>query len=253
MPLNLKPVKRGIKVWVLEGSKNGYFSTKLQVCTGKADSREKALGAKDVKELTAHLHWKKRHVFYFTNKQLLVDREKEAFMQRDRQHEDRRGFPDLLKTAKLTNRCVMACACMCKRVGMHDCVCVCVCVGGGGGGGGGRCVCMCVWGEHVCACVWREHVCAYVCTCACVCVCVHVCGGSMCVCTCACVCVCMCVCVCVCVCMCVCVCVIILYHSVWAFLQCTMDDKSHNLRYDIIAEVMRFFLRGTYQRIATLC
>ena len=40
---------------MLAGSKNGYFSTKLQVCTGKADSREKALGAKDVKELTAHL------------------------------------------------------------------------------------------------------------------------------------------------------------------------------------------------------
>ena len=70
---------------VLAGSKNGYFSTKLQVCTGKADSREKALGAKDVKELTAHLHWKKRHVFYFTNKQLLVDHENDLCM-RDRQH-----------------------------------------------------------------------------------------------------------------------------------------------------------------------
>ena len=58
-----------IKVWVLADSKNGYFSTKLQVCTGNADSREKALGAKDGKELTAHLHWKKHHVFfnnYFT-------------------------------------------------------------------------------------------------------------------------------------------------------------------------------------------
>ena len=33
----LKPVKLGIKVWVLADSNNGYFS-KLQVYTGKEDS-----------------------------------------------------------------------------------------------------------------------------------------------------------------------------------------------------------------------
>ena len=76
----LKPIKRGINVWVLADSNNGYFS-KLQVYTGKADSPEKALGPRVVKELTAHLHGKKHHVFFdnfFTNKELLEDLEKDG-------------------------------------------------------------------------------------------------------------------------------------------------------------------------------
>ena len=48
----LKPIKRGIIVWVLLDSNNGYFS-KLQVYEGKADSPEKALWPRVVKELTA--------------------------------------------------------------------------------------------------------------------------------------------------------------------------------------------------------
>ena len=35
----MKPVKRGIKVWVLGDSSNGYFS-KFKVCTGKQEARE---------------------------------------------------------------------------------------------------------------------------------------------------------------------------------------------------------------------
>ena len=76
----LKPIKHRIKVWVLADSNNGYFS-KLQVYTGKADSPEKALGPRVIKELTAHLHGKKHHVFFdnfFTNKELLEDLENDG-------------------------------------------------------------------------------------------------------------------------------------------------------------------------------
>ena len=39
----MKPVKRGIKVWALADSHNGYFH-KLQVYTGKESGSEKQLG-----------------------------------------------------------------------------------------------------------------------------------------------------------------------------------------------------------------
>jgi len=70
----LKPMNRGIKVWVLGDSHNGYFS-KLQVYTGAVDSPEKGLGSRVVKELTAHLHRKYHHTYFdnfFTSQQLLV-------------------------------------------------------------------------------------------------------------------------------------------------------------------------------------
>ena len=60
---------------------------------------------------------------------------------------------------------MVACTCVCKRVGMHEsagraCVCVCVRV----------CVLACV---RMCACVHvHVFVCEYVCLCVCVCVCV---------------------------------------------------------------------------------
>ena len=57
----LKPVKRGIKVWVLADSHNGYFQ-KFEVYSGKkGDSPEKSLGAKVVKSLTSELHGKHHH------------------------------------------------------------------------------------------------------------------------------------------------------------------------------------------------
>ncbi len=40
-----KPVKRGIKVWVLADSKNGYFHT-MQVYTGRQGTPEKHLGTR---------------------------------------------------------------------------------------------------------------------------------------------------------------------------------------------------------------
>ena len=53
----MKPIKRGIKVWVLGDSHNGYFHT-FQVYTGKKGSREKQLGQRVVKDLTRLLKGK---------------------------------------------------------------------------------------------------------------------------------------------------------------------------------------------------
>ena len=51
----LKPTKRGIKVWVLGDSHNGYF-WKFEVDTGKqGDTVEKGLAARVVKSLTEDL------------------------------------------------------------------------------------------------------------------------------------------------------------------------------------------------------
>ena len=58
-----KPVKRGIKVWVLGDSANGYFS-KFKVYTGKEKEREQGLGEHVVKTLTKGLEHKHHHVFF---------------------------------------------------------------------------------------------------------------------------------------------------------------------------------------------
>ena len=59
----MKPVKRGIKVWALADSHNGYFH-KFQVYTGKEGSGEKQLGQRVVKDLTQHLKGQNYHVFF---------------------------------------------------------------------------------------------------------------------------------------------------------------------------------------------
>ena len=72
----LKPVKRGIKVWVIADSHNGYFQKFEVYSEKKGDSAEKGLGAKVVKSLTSELHKKHHHVFfdnYFTSVNLLED------------------------------------------------------------------------------------------------------------------------------------------------------------------------------------
>ena len=72
----IKPVKRGIKVWVLADSHNGYFK-KFQVYTGKEDNRvEHGFGERLVKTLIAELHGKHHHAFFdnfFTSEKLLQD------------------------------------------------------------------------------------------------------------------------------------------------------------------------------------
>ena len=71
-----KPVRRGIKVWALADTLNGYIAN-FQVYTGKQrDSTEKGLGAKVVKHLTAPCVNSCRHVYFanfFTGVDLLLD------------------------------------------------------------------------------------------------------------------------------------------------------------------------------------
>ena len=70
-----KPIKRGIKVWVLADSENGYFHT-MQVYKGKENTPEKHLGSRVVKDLAAPLKNKYHHVYFdnfFSSVGLLED------------------------------------------------------------------------------------------------------------------------------------------------------------------------------------
>ena len=103
----LKPTKRGIKVWVLADSHNGYFS-RFEVYTGKkGNTAEKNLGVRVVKTLTAELKGKGHHVFFdnfFTNEQLLQDLMADDVYSCGTARKDRKGFPPVLKQVKLPNR-----------------------------------------------------------------------------------------------------------------------------------------------------
>ena len=78
-----KPVKRGIKVWVLGDSETGYFS-KLDIYCGKGTSPEKSLGAHAhahvMKTLTEPLKGKFHRVYFdnFTSAELLTEVEKDG-------------------------------------------------------------------------------------------------------------------------------------------------------------------------------
>ena len=96
------PVKRGIKVWVLADSNNGYFHT-MQVYTGKTNTSEKQLGARVVKDLTRSLAGKHHHVNFdnfFTSVKLLEDLEKDGIYACGTARTDRVGFPEALKRPK---------------------------------------------------------------------------------------------------------------------------------------------------------
>ena len=102
----MKPIKRGIKVWVLGDSHNGYFQ-KFQIYSGKEGSREVDLGARVVKTLTDHLHGKFHHIFFdnfFTSLKLLQDLGDNGLYGCGTVRKHRIGFPPTLKTIKLTNR-----------------------------------------------------------------------------------------------------------------------------------------------------
>ena len=105
----MKPIKRGIKVWVLGDSCNGYFWN-FQVYTGKmGDTAEKGLGARVVKDLTSDLKGKYHHAFfdnYFTSVGLLDDLEKDGIYACGTARKDRIGFPEVLKKPSLRTRCV---------------------------------------------------------------------------------------------------------------------------------------------------
>jgi hypothetical protein len=105
--LPLKPIKRGIKVWVLADSSNGYFS-RLEVYTGrKGDNVEHGLGARVVRELTADFQGVWHRVYFdnfFTSKGLLCDLESVGIYGCGTARKDRKQFPQALKNPSLANR-----------------------------------------------------------------------------------------------------------------------------------------------------
>ena len=105
--LPMKPIKRGIKVWVLGDSRNGYFS-KFEVYTGKkGNSPEQGLGARVVKDLTSDLKGKHHHVYFdnfFTSVKLIEDLRNDGIYGCGTARADRKGYPQKLKTLKLSKR-----------------------------------------------------------------------------------------------------------------------------------------------------
>ena len=102
-----KPIKRGIKVWVLGDSSNGYFS-RLEVYTGKkGNSVEKNLGSRVVKDLTKDFQQRWHRVYFdnfFTPKSLLCDLLTVKIYGIGTARSDRKFFPVALKNVKLNNR-----------------------------------------------------------------------------------------------------------------------------------------------------
>ena len=105
----MKPIKRGIKVWVLGDSSYGYFSNFQILYTGKVgETAETGLGARVVKDLTHDLKGKYHHVFFdnfFSSVSLLADLEKNGIYSCGTARKDRRGFLVALKKPSLPNRC----------------------------------------------------------------------------------------------------------------------------------------------------
>ena len=103
----MKPIKRGIKVWVLADSHNGYFM-RFQVYTGKDGNRvEHGLGERVVKTLTSELKGKHHHTFFdnfFTSEKLVQDLLADDIYACGTARKDRKGFPPTLKQAKLSTR-----------------------------------------------------------------------------------------------------------------------------------------------------
>ena len=101
-----KPIKQGIKVWVLGDSSNGYFSH-FDVYTGRKEDREVGLGTHVVKTLTEDLKDKHHHVFFdnfLTSYQLLDDLEKDRIYGCGTARRDRKEFPSALKNPGLKKR-----------------------------------------------------------------------------------------------------------------------------------------------------
>ena len=102
----MKPIKHGIKVWVLGDSSNGYFSY-FDVYTGRKEQREEGLGAHVIKSLTSDLKHKYHHVYfdnYFTSFQLLEDLDKDGIYGCGMARSNRKEFPVVLKTSGLKTR-----------------------------------------------------------------------------------------------------------------------------------------------------
>ena len=101
-----KPIRRGIKVWVLGDSTNGYFS-RFDIYQGREENREVGLGEHVVKKLTKELKHKHHHVFfdnYFTSLKLLEDLEEDGIYGCGTTRKGRKGFPASLKNPLLKDR-----------------------------------------------------------------------------------------------------------------------------------------------------
>ena len=104
----MKPVKRGIKVWVLADSSTGYFS-RLEVYTGKKSNGtvEHGLGASVVKTLTSDFHHRWHRCFFdnfFTSKSLLCELLEAGIYGCGTSKTNRKLFPKELIKPKLDNR-----------------------------------------------------------------------------------------------------------------------------------------------------
>ena len=101
-----KPIKRGIKVWVLGDRSNSYFSC-FDIYTGRREDCEVGLGAYVAKKLTEDLKDKYHHVFfdnYFTSFWLLEELEKDGIYGCGTAHKDWKEFPAALKNPGLKAR-----------------------------------------------------------------------------------------------------------------------------------------------------
>ena len=103
----MKPTKRGIKVWVLADSHNGYF-WRFEVYTGKqGDTVERGLPARVVKSLTEELKGQNYHVYFdnfFNSFELLNDLASDNIFACGTARSNRRGFPEALKKKTFPNR-----------------------------------------------------------------------------------------------------------------------------------------------------
>ena len=125
----LKPTKRGIKVWVLADSQNGYF-WKFEVYTGKdGETVEKGLPARVVKRLTEQLKGKYHHVFFdnfFNSFELLNDLVEDDIYACGTARSNRRGFPEQLKKVKLDKRYNSAVLHFCVCCSLSLCILTCM-------------------------------------------------------------------------------------------------------------------------------
>ena len=99
-----KPVKRGIKVWCLADSCNGYVQ-RFDVYTGQSgeDCGEKGLGAKVVKCLSSHLKGKRHHLYcdnYFSSPHLFLALHKDGIYACGTVRANCKGYPEDLKNLK---------------------------------------------------------------------------------------------------------------------------------------------------------
>ena len=103
-----KPIKRGIKVWVLADT--GYFS-QLEVYTGKkGNTTEHDLGGRVVRDLTRDFQHKWHRVYFdnfFTSKTLLCQLEQVKIYGCGTARSDRKLFPKDLKKPQLKTRYVL--------------------------------------------------------------------------------------------------------------------------------------------------